>query len=305
MVILAAPGCAYSRATGGCTNCGFPKTFGTGTPVSTEELLAQLHEAFEQVHMLPGSPVEVDLYCSGSYLNAEEIPTEAQAALLAEAAARPEVAALLIETRPEYATPEALARAMAAAGGKPLEVAVGLESANEEILAKRIHKGFTWDEFAASAERVAASGARLAVYVLLKPIATGEGEAIEDSVVTCTRVFALGARLGVQTRAALEPCFVAPGTPLHEAFLAGQYRPPWLWSVVEVVTRVAPLGQVLVGLCEEGMDAPEAPHNCELCSSEVRAALARFNRTGDATPLARLECACKARWRAERHRQGT
>lgn len=300
MVILAAPGCAFAAATGGCSNCGFPKSFGTGHPVSAEDLQAQLRAALDSIPPDDSGPVEVDLYCSGSYLNADEIPVEAQAAMLAEAAARPLVAALLVETRPEYATAAALARAVAAASGTPLEVAIGLESADAEILARRIRKGFLWNDFAASAERVAAAGARLAVYVLLKPIDTGEGEAVEDSVATARRVFSLGARLGVATRVQLEPCFVAPGTPLDEAFRAGRYRPPWLWSVVEVVTRVAPLGRVLVGLSEEGLGPPGAPHNCDSCTAAVRAALVRYNRTGDPAPLAALDCPCRERWLAER-----
>ena len=48
MVILTAPGCAYARTSGGCTNCGFPQTFGTGKPVSTEDYLAQVEAALAQ-----------------------------------------------------------------------------------------------------------------------------------------------------------------------------------------------------------------------------------------------------------------
>lgn len=300
MVILAAPGCAYAKATGGCSNCGFPASFGTGSPVSATDLQAQLSEALAVIPKDTADPVEVDLYCSGSYLNAQEIPVEAQVALLTQTVAQPRVAAVLIETRPEYATDETLARVVAAASPTPLEVAIGLESATPEILTKRIRKGFLWEDFAAAAGRVARGGASLAVYVLLKPIDTLEREAIEDSVETSRRVLALGASLGVPTRVALEPCFVAPGTPLGEAFRAGLYRPPWLWSVAEVVTQVAPYGRIQVGLSDEGMDAPEAPHNCMCCSASVRDALTGFNRTGDPTPLALLDCSCKATWLAEK-----
>ena len=101
MVILTAPGCAYARTAGGCTNCGFPQTFGTGKPVSTEDYRAQVEAALARI---PGSiqaPVEVDLYNSGSYFNPEEVPEPAQAAMLALAAARSEVTSLLVESRPE------------------------------------------------------------------------------------------------------------------------------------------------------------------------------------------------------------
>src|ERR1035438_3855872 len=141
MVILAAPGCAYARTFGGCTNCGFPQTFGIGKPVSTEDYVAQVKAALARIPPGNQAPVEVDLYNSGSYFNPEEVSELAQSAMLALAAARHDVASPPEETRPEYVTAARLARALEACGGKPLEVGIGLESANPEILSRRIHKG--------------------------------------------------------------------------------------------------------------------------------------------------------------------
>jgi radical SAM enzyme (TIGR01210 family) len=181
-------------------------------------------------------------------------------------------------------------------------VGIGLESANPEILSRRIHKGYTWEQFAAAARLVTAGGAGLLAYVLLKPINTGEREAIEDSVVTAHKVFALGYELKCPTRVALEPCFVAPQTPLYHAFEQGRYRPPWLWSVAEVVSRIAPLGRVLVGLSDEGMNPLQAPHNCEHCTGRFRLALAAFNQTQDAAGLSAISCECHKRWLTEAER---
>jgi archaeosine synthase beta-subunit len=299
MVILAAPGCAYARTSGGCTNCGFVQAFGTGQPVSTEDYLAQAQAALARIPPGTQAPVEVDYYNSGSYLNPEEVPDPAQPAMLALAAARPEVTALLIETRPEYVTPARLDQVVSACRGKPLELGIGLESSNPDILSRRIHKGYTWQDFAVSAKLIAAAGAGLLVYVLLKPIHTGEREAIEDSVQTARKVFALGRELKVSTRVALEPCFVAPQTPLYQAFERGNYRPPWLWSVVEVVSRIARLGRVQVGLSDEGMNPRQTPHNCERCTGPFREALAAFNRTQDASVLASPSCDCRQLWLAD------
>jgi archaeosine synthase beta-subunit len=302
MVILTAPGCAYARTSGGCTNCGFPQTFGTGKPVNAEDYLAQVKAALARIPAGIQAPVEVDLYNSGSYFNLEEVPEPAQPAMLALAAARPEVSSLLVETRPEYVTAARLERALAACRGKPLEVGIGLESANPEILSRRIHKGYTWEEFAAAVRLMAGVGAGLLAYVLLKPINTGEREAIEDSVATARKVFALGHELKCPTRVALEPCFVAPQTPLYHAFEQGRYRPPWLWSVAEVVSQVAPLGRVLVGLSDEGMNPLQAPHNCEHCTGRFRQALAEFNQTQDAAGLSAISCECHKLWLTEGQR---
>ena len=302
MVILAAPGCGYARTSGGCTNCGFPQTFGTGKPVRTEDYVAQIKVALARIPAGIQAPIEVDLYNSGSYFNPEEVPEQAQSSMLALAAARHEVASLLVETRPEYMTATRLERARSACRGKPLEVGIGLESANPEILSRRIHKGYTWEQFAAAARLMAGVGAGLVAYVLLKPINTGEREAIEDSVETARKVLALGHELKCPTRVALEPCFVAPQTPLYHAFEQGRYRPPWLWSVAEVLSRVAPLGRVLVGLSDEGMNPLQAPHNCEHCTGRFRQALAAFNQTQDAAGLSAISCGCHKRWRVEAQR---
>jgi len=298
MVILTAPGCAYARTFGGCTNCGFSQAFGTGSAVSAEDYLAQVEAALARIPPGLEAPVEVDFYNSGSYFNPDEVPERAQASMLALAASRPEVASLLVETRPEYATAARLERARTACQGKPLGIGIGLESANPEILRRRIHKGYTWEDFAAAAELVAGAGAQLLAYILLKPIDTVEREAIEDSVRTAERVFALGRDQKVPTRVALEPCFVAPQTPLYHAFEQGRYRPPWLWSVVEVASRVGPLGPVLVGLSDEGTHPQQAPRNCERCTGRFREALAAFNRNQDLAGLHTLSCDCRELWLA-------
>jgi hypothetical protein len=299
MVVLSAPGCAYARTAGGCTNCGFAQAFGTGAPVSAEDYVAQVEAALGLIPAEVEGPVEVDLYNSGSYFNPDEVPEPAQASMLSSAASHPVVASLLVETRPEYVTASRLGHAVAACRGKPLEIGIGLESANPVILQRCIRKGYTWDDFVSAASLVANSGARLLVYVLLKPMNVGEREAIEDSVATAQKVFALGRGLNLPTRVALEPCFVAPRTPLFQAYQQGRYRPPWLWSVLEVVTRIAPLGPTIVGLSDEGLNPQQTAHNCDFCTGRIRAALGAFNRTQDLSVLRHITCACRKTWLPE------
>jgi len=296
MVILAAPGCAWARRTGGCTNCSFPRSFGTGEPVTRADLIAQLDRAAARVPIEDDGPVELDLYVSGSFFNPEEIPGEGQLALLERAGLVPGCDRILVETRPEFATGAVLGAAVAAAAPLPLEVGIGLESSDPAVL-RRIRKGFGWRELCSAARRLAAAGARLLVYVLLKPLDTGEAEAIGDAVRTAERVFTLGRELQLPTRVALEPCFVAPGTPLAEAFAEARYRPPWLWSVVVVARRIAPLGEVVVGLSDEGLDPAAVAHNCDACTLRFRRALARLNLDQNAEALGDIECECRDLWR--------
>ena len=290
MVIFAAPGCTFAQRTGGCTNCSFPSFFGVDEPVSEESYLAQLEDALTRIPKDATGPVQIDLFVSGSLFNPEEVPEAAQIRLIERAARVPGAHRILVETRPEYATDSRLERARAAAGDVRLEVAIGLESADDEIREQRIRKGFTWESFERAARRVHAHDIDLLVHLLLKPIDTSEREAIEDLVASAERVFAIGGRVGLQ------PCFVAPDTPVERAFEAGSYRPPWLWSVIEVVERIAAQGPVYVGLSDEGMDPQRGARNCGECDADVMAALTAFNQTQDAGPLANLSCSCRDEW---------
>jgi radical SAM enzyme (TIGR01210 family) len=294
MVILAATGCTFASRTGGCTNCSFPSFFGVGEPVSEESYLTQLEDALTRIPVDASGPIQIDLFVSGSLFNPEEVPEAAQTKLIERTAGVPGEHRILVETRPEYATNDRLARARTAAGEVRLEVAIGLESADDVIREQRICKGFTWESFERAAGRVHAHDIDLLVHLLLKPIDTGEREAIEDLVTSAARVFAIGGRVGLQ------PCFVAPDTPVERAFDAGSYRPPWLWSVVEVVQRIAAQGSVYVGLSDEGMEPQRSARNCGDCDARVLAALTAFNQSQDSAPLAELSCSCREEWRRYR-----
>ncbi len=307
MVVLAAPGCAYAfTKAGGCTNCSFPHAFGLKRPIGADEYLAQLEAALEHIPAGEAGPVQLDLFVSGSFFNPAEVPHDAQRMLLERAAQDRRILRIGIETRPEFVSTNTIEGAMVAVQPAPgvegpgvspeVEVAIGLESADRDIRERRIHKGFSWRQFEKAAGQLARSGANMLTYLLLKPMATGEREAIEDVVRSAERVFELGDRLGLPTRVALEPCFVGPDTVLEQAFERGEYRPPWLWSVVEVVGRIAGLGAIQVGLSDEGLNPQRAAHNCERCSARVRGALAAFNLDQDPQPLTRLTCDCRAEW---------
>ncbi len=296
MVILAAPGCAYAFAQGGCTNCSFPQSFGLRHQVSAGEYDAQLESALKRIPADDRGPVQVDLFVSGSFLNPDEVPPAGQRLLLERAARAPRVERIAVETRPEYVTANNIKNAVVAVQPLELEVAIGLESADRVIREQRIRKGFTWRDFEKAVQQLAGSGASMLVYLLLKPIATGEAEAIEDLVDSASEVFDLVEDLGLPTRIGLEPCFVGPDTKLERAFEAGEYRPPWLWSVVEVVRRIAPMGPVQVGLSDEGLNPQRAAHNCDRCSARVREALATFNLDRESGPLTELSCDCRADW---------
>ncbi|HEY3450441.1 MAG TPA: hypothetical protein VGK67_29065 [Myxococcales bacterium] len=294
IVILRASGCAWARKPGGgCTNCGFDRLTTHGEPVTSDDLVAQFEAALAQAGL--DGVGEVDLYNSGSFFADPEIPPDARARILERLGREGGVSRVLVESRPEFVRAADLAAARAALGPRQLEVGIGLESCDDRVRDVLIHKGFGLSEFEKAVAALGAHGVRLLVYVLVKPLGLSEREAIEDVIATARYVFSLAHRLGVAARIALEPVFVAPGTKLEKEFLEGRYQPPSLWSVVEIVRRVHPLGELLVGLSDEGLEPRRLPSGCEACSADLRASLAEYNRTRDPKALDAAHCAaCEA-----------
>ena len=297
MVVLRAPGCAFARRTGGCTNCGFLELSTRGDPVSPVELTAQLQRALEIDEGAGRQADEIDLFCSGSFLNDEEIPALGRRSLLELCGALPRLRAVVVESRPEYIDAERLLAARRALGADDrvfLEVGIGLETACDEIRLRRIRKGFTLHAFEAAAAAIAEAGLGLYAYLLLKPLGTGEEEALADVLRSGDYLVELSRRLKLPVRVALEPVFVAEGTPLHQELLAGRYRPPSLWTVLEATSGLHRLGlEVQVGLSEEGLPASQRPTSCWECSAPLRDALSRFNQTQDGACLQVASCRCR------------
>ncbi|MBI5546820.1 MAG: hypothetical protein HY901_23300, partial [Deltaproteobacteria bacterium] len=281
MVILRASGCGWARRPGGgCTNCGFHRLTTGGVPVSVEDLLAQFEAA------VAGSSLdgvgELDLYNSGSFFADAEIPPAAREAMLARLSGT-KVRRVLVESRPEFVKAEPLAAARRALGTfAELEVGIGLESADDRVRDQLVNKGFGKPEFERAVAVLGEVGARLLVYVLVKPLGLSEREAIEDATSTARYVFDAARRCGVKgARIALQPVFVAPDTALEAEFLAGRYQPPSLWSVTEIVRRSHPLGELVIGLSDEGLEPKRVPGGCPACTDELRKALAEYNRVRD------------------------
>lgn len=288
IVILRASGCAWARKPGGgCTNCGFDRLTTHGVAVTSDDLVAQFEAALAQAGL--EGVGEIDLYNSGSFFADPEVPPDARRRILARIAQTP-VRRVLLETRPEFVRSADLAQARALLGDRELEVGIGLESSDDRVRDVLVNKGFGLPEFERAVAALGPHGARLLVYILVKPLGLSEREAIEDSVATARYVFEVARRHGVAARAAFQPVFVAPDTALERAYLEGRYQPPSLWSVVEIVRRVHPLGELLVGLSDEGLEPRRLPAGCERCSADLRRALAEYNRSRDLAALDAVRC---------------
>lgn len=291
VAILETGGCSHERDGAGCTMCGYVGNT-PQRPPTNEELLAQL----DHVASLRGDARWVKLYTSGSMLDPDEVPTPVLRAMVETF---DDVDMLTVESRAEHVTSGRVAKL-----GDPgrTEVAIGLESACDAVLAGSVHKGMTFEGFRKAAETVRKAGARLRAYILLKPPFLTEAEAMEDAVNAAVEAGRAGA--GVVS---LNPVNIHRGTLVDYLHYRREYEPPWLWSVVEVLERSSmqmPDGTSIVSSPTAGGKRRGA-HNCGRCDKEVLRAIEFHRLSGDAEELALVpRCDCQAMWRAQLEVEG-
>ncbi len=285
VLILKTRGCYWADAKG-CSMCGYSKDT-LGRSATPGELAEQLRRALARYR---GEPY-VKVYTSGSFLDDREVdPASRVAILTAFRSAR----RFLFETLPEFPSAETLAPLRAAFPGT-LEVALGLESTDPEVLRRYVNKGSSPDEYLAAADRVRAEGASPKGYLLLKPPYLTEEESVRDVVRSVRTAAAHFDTLSIN------PVHIQNGTVVEWLYHRGRYRPPWLWSVVEALRVGATFrGSARLVSFPTAGGLARGPHNCGACDATVLEAIRGASLAQEFTSLDALSCACQSEYRAIR-----
>jgi radical SAM enzyme (TIGR01210 family) len=280
-VILRTVGCQWRK----CTMCSF---WQESADVTQADILAQLE------HALRNSPDEefiLKIFTSGSFLDEREISNETRKAIAAMVRNRTGIRKLIVETRPEFVS---AAKIEDLQGVENLELAIGLETADDFIRSNYIKKGFSFDDYKNAGDIVLDSGATVKTYLLLKPPFVSEKKAIEDVITSAELVSNYSSTIS------LNLCNIQKYTLLESLWRRGYYRPPWLWSAVEAIKAIKKRNIVVMS-DPVGAGHKRGPHNCGSCDREITEAIKSFNVTQDLHVLERLdeiECQCKAVWQA-------
>ncbi len=284
VLILRTRGCYWADAKG-CSMCGYARDT-LGRSATPAELARQLEHALRRYRDEP----YVKIYTSGSFLDDREVDPPSREAIVRAFSGR--ARRLLLETLPEFATREALSPLREAFGGE-LEVALGLETTDPVVLGRYVHKNAPPSAYFDAAERLRRLGLRAKAYLLLKPPYLTESEAIADVERSVREAAPKFDALSVN------PVHIQGGTVVEWMFRRGRYRPPWLWSVVEVLRRGAVTrgSSRLVSFPTAG-GLPRGPHNCGACDTTVLAAIEEASLAQRFDRLDALDCACRASWRA-------
>lgn len=275
VAIFRTSGCSWAKK-GGCTMCGYSSA--SLSEVTADDLMSQIDEVMRKYD----GEKFVKIYTSGSFLDDKEIPPEVRERIFSEFSG---CSRILFESRPEYVTRESLSGVP-----KTVTLALGLESSDPDVLSKSVRKGFTPEDSRRAGELAKEMGLCVRTYLLLKPPFMTESGAIED--VLRSIAFADG----FSDEISVNPVNVQRGTYLEHLWRRGGYRPPWIWSLAEVIARAAPVTGARIMSSPSGGGTQRGVHNCGVCDSKVLDAVREFSVTQDAGCMD-VHCECEAKWR--------
>ena len=222
-----------------------------------------------------------------------EVPAETRRAIAETFSDRERI---VVESLPDFVDREKIADFTDQ--GLATDVAVGLETATDRVRHDCVNKYFDFEDFEdACAEARAADAEADAVdvgvkaYLLMKPPFLSESEAIEDMKSSIRRCAGVE---GCHT-VSMNPTNVQKYTEVEQLYFEDGYRPPWLWSVAEVLEATVD-EDVIVVSDPVGHGSDRGAHNCGECDDRVQTAIKDFNLRQDPNVFEQVSCDCELTW---------
>ncbi|MCS7122327.1 MAG: archaeosine biosynthesis radical SAM protein RaSEA [Archaeoglobaceae archaeon] len=266
--VIVTRGCSWRK----CYMCSY---FLESRDLSEKELIDQVDAIFNEKSQV------VKIFTSGSFFDEREIPEKVRK-YVRDKVKEKGIKKLIVESRPEFIKDEILKDFE----GINLEVGIGLESSNDFVREKYINKGFSFEEFKKAASKLRSYGFRVKAYLLLKPPFMSEREALNDVLNSIEEAKDLVDIFS------LNLTNVQKNTLVEKLWLSKLYRPPWLWSAVEVLKKADV--EIICDPLAAGKS--RGPHNCGKCDRYVAKAIRNFSLTQNKKDL-EVHCECLEKWK--------
>lgn len=291
VLLLPGKGCAWAQKTGGCTMCGFSqKIRQIGKNFTSKDLVALYKTA--EIMTTENNPFMLTIYNGGSFINDYEISLETQKKICQLIKNHPTIKKLFIESRAEFVTAEKIKTLKKELGEKELVVAIGLEAQDDKIRNIYINKGLSKETYEKAIKTIKQNGAKALTYVFIKPIYLGEREAIDEAIKTAEYAF----KIGKTDEIAFESAFIQEGTLMEKLYREKKFKPPWLWSIIEVFKKTKHLGPIHLGGFQDEPPPIAVPSNCPRCSKKIKEGLQIYRETNNARIFDNFYCDCKKEW---------
>ncbi len=300
-LILATEGCSWALGpSGGCTMCSYINDC-TLEPVTSDKIVELFKKEMEKhpykEDYRNGDKIAIKIFASGSFLNPKEVPKEARDEILQILKNTDEISEIVIETRPQYVTEEAIDEVFNIIGDKLFEVSMGLETYNDHTRLYNINKGFTKADFEKAVNIIKKArkeknyNIKAKPYIFVKPILLSEKEAIDEAIETGIYAESIGV-----DRLSFCPATIHGGTLIERLWRKGSYQPPWIWSTVYIINTIRDEVSIPSLMDTSAFGSRRGPYNCKKCSKDLKNMIIESNI---AQSKIEYDCDCKNQWLAE------
>lgn len=283
VIILRTKGCSWAQHSG-CSMCGYFNDSAWDT-ITKDDIIHQYTTAMDAYS---NEPV-VKIFTSGSFLDDAEVPSSAQDHIITDLSKKTEK--IQFESRPLYVTDKRLKEISKICNDTSIQIGIGLETANDTIRTYSINKGFDLKDYQDAEKNIHKNNMLLKTYVLIKPVFLTEQQAIDDTLRTVKII------QKTTDTVSFNPCNVQRNTLTEYLWKKNQYRPPWLWSIIEILKESKKLAPDVRLQCDiAGGGSRRGAHNCKQCDTAVLKAISTFSLTQDVSVFDDLECSCRQQW---------
>jgi radical SAM enzyme (TIGR01210 family) len=291
--ILDTGGCRWALNSGGCSMCGFAND-SCCREVLPGEIKKQVEGLMTKITG-SGEPLGLRVFTSGSFLDDSEIDPDTRDRILCRISKLPGLSEFTVESRPEHVTEEKIGHLTETMSNIATEVAIGLESSSDDVRENCIGKGFSFGDFQRAGQIIRDGGSRCKAYILLKPPFLSEYDAAYDSIQSMLD------STDLVDSFSLNACNVQKGTLVEELHRSRSYRPPWIWTVRQVLLDAhREMGGDIDIICDTvAYGTRRGPHNCRRCDKKARATINSFSLNQDPNVLDSIKCKCRGDWERE------
>ncbi|MCX6230362.1 MAG: hypothetical protein NTZ33_02350 [Bacteroidetes bacterium] len=307
-ITLTPSGCDWARK-GGCTMCGeFEGSEKRHLLISNPQFhISQFASAIGKSEIWEAAQKEkkpiswLRINQEGNFTNPKEMNYKAQEAILRLAVRLDGIKRITIESRPQYLSENIVKNLenLFKDSKVELEIGMGVEAKNEVIRNVCVNKKGSNRLFINTVILLKKYNILPLAYITLKPPFLSEKEAIDEAVETAHFVKEIGF-----SRISLEPICIHSYTLVEALSKTGDYKVPWLWSVIEVIKRCKDISNILGigGIGYYPIPKNYAHNYCTGnvdCNQSCTYAIMEYNKTREIKVFAELSCKCKVIWQCE------
>lgn len=286
--------CSWFKSNLGCSMCNYTSRNGMN---ATYVITHFEDRIIDELLNLNVRHSRVKLYINGSFFNEDELSFEVAVSFITRLKDLFEINVIQVESRPEYINRDLLIKYIDATKIN-FEVCFGVESASDVVRNTCLHKGISLQEVEFAIRNIR-DLCHIKIYLLIKPPFLTESESISDILESVDYFM----NIDVDYISCI-PIAVQKNTLLEFMLQENIYRPIWLWSIVEINTRLKKKYGELLGtkIKITSFDYYPTPlatvFNCEKCTRKLNELMkSKGHITWDEIVALDYNCTCINIWK--------